>query len=476
MKTHDVRAACQAGMQGVDRDTRLLIGVSGGSDSVALLYLLHEWMAGEPGVLGVAHLNHGIRDEVADADEAFVRDLAAHLNRPCHTRRVDVPALSKANGLSTEMAARAARQAFFADCVREHGYELVVLAHTRDDQAETLLLRLLRGAGASGLSAMAPETTVDGVRYRRPLLSVSKADVRAELERRGAAWREDTSNADPVYLRNRVRNRLVPLLQQEFNPNIVDTLARTATILRDEDREQEQRTDIDLSHCVTDRPDTLDVARCINLSLVRRRRVIRRWLLSLDTVTEALSFDAVERVLDLCTDQQGTAQTPLEGGGLVRREYDRLLYVRKTTAHQSDARYRVPVPGTRPFPEWGIQVRTVHATGYERPEQERCGQCPASGWLSARAVGEAPLYVRTWRAGDRFSPYGLSGTRKVQDIFVDRKVPRESRTHIPLIECNDEIVWIPGYRVAAGYAVEDPAAPSIQVAITTVNADGPRTP
>ena len=219
----------------IRRGQHVLVAVSGGADSVAMLLALDELKRLLGIRLTVAHLNHHIRGNEAKKDAEFVRKLAAGLKIPFVGGDADVPRLAKSRGLSIEMAAREARYEFLADAARKKGADVIATAHTADDQAETVLLKLCRGAGSRGLSGIPRETTINGVRVVRPLLDVTRVEIESFLRRKKQAWREDRTNRDTAYLRNRVRHELLPMLESKLNPGIREALLRTADILREED-------------------------------------------------------------------------------------------------------------------------------------------------------------------------------------------------------------------------------------------------
>ena len=350
----------------------LLIGVSGGADSVALLHGLVE-LGYRP---HVCHLNHRWRGAASDADAQFVQALAGKLGLP-----VTIGARKVAHA---EAAARCARQEFFERVAKKTGLRTLVLAHTADDQVETFLLRLLRGAGPTGLGAMWPDRQIGRVRVVRPLLDVTRQEVLAYLAKHQLAYREDASNADRRFLRNRVRHELLPLLERDYNPGIRTVLRRTAEILRAEAGQE---------------------------PAAWQRREIRRQL-------GAVSFQQVEE-----------------------------------TRKRLPAKWPLNMPGKTVIRELGVVLECAGSTAPFRKRQGGVKPPHSKDYLDAEALGPRP-FVRTWRDGDRFQPLGMTGQKKIQDFFVDVKVPRQERGRVPLLCATDgRIALVVGCRLAEPFKV-----------------------
>jgi len=409
----------------VPAGTRLVAAVSGGADSVALLHALHALRI--PAT--VAHLNHQLRGTESDADEHFVRSLADALGFPFYSTSTDVRQLAERCGLSIEMAARQARHDFFA----EFGDATIALAHHADDQVETFLLRLARGAGPEGLSGMPFVQSIHGLRIIRPLLALRRSQLVQWLNENGWMWREDASNQDEQYLRNRVRHVILPLLERELNPNIRQTILRSMDILREENGwMDDQLGDV-----------TLDPA----LPLAAKRRLLRKWLF--DNGADEAGYDAVENILSLMENGDGTRIYELNDRQRVLVEYGRPRFEQVNTP--------------RAEPSWKIIIS--EGTGWRKDPCKQIGLLPAEASFDAARVGGAPIEIRPYQPGDRMQPLGIEGSQKLQDIFTDRKVPREQRKHIPVVVCRGEIIWLPGYRIARGWAVEGTNGRSVHVRI-----------
>ncbi len=422
--------------------TRAVAALSGGADSTALVHLLHELAgAGELRLSGVAHFNHQLRAG-ADGDEAAARSTAEKLGLPFFAGRDDVRARAARESRSIEDAARAARHEFFARALEHFGADVVAVGHTRDDQAETFLLRLLRGAGPRGLSGMHPRSG----HIVRPLLDVRRGDLRAYLHARGIAFVEDETNADVAIPRNRVRAELLPLLEGRFNPGVVDALANQAELARDEWLWMSEQLGGDL------RVETL-------LALPRAHRRLALWAAMNGAAggrTVALSH--VEAVLELL-ERPGSNWSVDAPGHVVERRGDRVVLRegRSNDARSSEAnffRYPLSIPGEVTLPEQGLVVsaqldaaeagvRALRAAVRNRAT----AVVDADGWA-------APLAVRNRRPGDRFRPFGLKGRKKLQDFLVDRKVSREDRDRVPLVvDENDRILWVAGHEIDEAFQV-----------------------
>ena len=439
---------------------RVLAAVSGGGDSVALLHLLAELAEREAVALaGVAHFNHRLRPPACDDDERFCRDLASRLDLPCVVESCDVAEMARSERISVEHAGHRARHAFFGRAAARLGACRVALGHTIDDQAETYLLRLLRGAGAAGFSAMGPRADL----VVRPLLTVPRADLRAYLVTRQVSFREDASNRDRRVPRNRIRHDLIPSLRA-YSPRVVEVLAREAEIAR-ADEEWLKGAANELGAGLVQSIEggaEVDAAGLAALHPALGRRIARDALVRVSG--RAVGFDHIERFRRLARG----VPTRVDFPGCRAERLEGIIRLTARTGRGAVARvapfaYRLEVPGEVLVPEAGVTISAEPAgPGFQRP--------PATSWpkmsgnpAPERAVAVAtagPLTVRNWRPGDRFRPLGLDGHRKkLQDLFVDRKVSRAERARTPLVlDAEDRIVWVVGQGVGDDFRVTRGAA------------------
>jgi tRNA(Ile)-lysidine synthase len=430
----------------------LLLAVSGGADSTAMAVALAGLRRRYRLQLTLAHLHHGIRGADADEDARFVRRLARALKAGFVMEKADVPRLARRRGVSLEMAARKARYDFLERAARRIGAGSIATAHTADDQAETVLLRLARGVGPQGLAGIPYRAERRELVLLRPLLDVTRRQVEAFLRRRGVAWREDTSNRDPAFLRNRVRHQILPLLAKQLNPHVREALCRLADITGEENQWMEQEA-ARLGYAGS-------VANLASYPIPLARRVLRQWLGKKRILPDALDFEAVERVRALAAGSRGGRSVPVAGGWRVIRRGGQLRVERAATAARISFGVRLRVPGrTSTGSGWRVQVE--RGRGYAAPEG---GVLEA--WVDAGRVGRSRLTARSWRPGDRIRPLGLEGSKKIQDLFVDLKIPREQRDRVPVMECRGEVVWVPGSRVSRNWAVSGPQAPSLRLRVS----------
>ncbi len=428
----------------IPRAGRVVAAVSGGGDSVALLHLLAE--LAERSLLtlaGVAHVNHRLRGPASDEDERFCRDLARRFGVPCLVESAAVADVARSRRVSVERAGHHVRHAFFARAAAELGSGRVALGHTIDDQAETVLLRLIRGAGAAGLSGMRPRAGL----LVRPLLGVGRAELRRYLADGGIPFREDASNADLRVPRNRVRHELLPQLRT-YSPRIVEALARQAEIARADEAWLSRRANEAAADLVSQERGLveLDAVGLAALPAALARRVARDALARVEPRRREIGFDAIERVRR--TAAVGAAPTDVPDCR-VERVAGRVRLVPRRGRHRPAPRpgfaYRLAIPGEVAVPEAGVRVRA------EVVEAAAGARADAGGGRKAVVALPAavPLVVRSWRFGDRYRPLGLGGrSRKLQDLFVDRKVPRAERTRIPLVlDADGRVVWVVGFGI-----------------------------
>jgi tRNA(Ile)-lysidine synthase len=406
-------------------------------DSMVLLHVLQALAPGRGWTLIAAHLNHQLRGRSSDADERFVKAACRRLAVRCVSARRDVKGLASRRGISTEMAARAVRHRFLSRSARRAKCPVMAMAHHADDQAELVLLRLLRGSGSEGLGGMsvAGSSPADaGIRLVRPLLETPRARIAAYARQAGIRFREDRSNADCRFLRNRVRHELLPLLRAKYQPAIDRVLVRVASILS---TENEYLTGL-ASGWLKDGGEPFD-----RLPLALRRRVVQ-----LQSTALGLGLD-----FETCEELLGKPGRPVNtpGGAILALSPDgRLMRVpRRTLAHMGEAlRVRLGAAGRVRFAGRDFTWRTLAVRGSLR-RLSRTGEES----FDADRVGDK-VVLRHWRAGDRFQPIGMDWPVKLQDLFTNHKVPAAERRGRVVAESGaGEIFWVEGLRIGERFKV-----------------------
>src|SRR5438094_3237958 len=440
---------------------RVGVAVSGGADSVALLRLLLELRTELGVVLSVVHFNHKLRGLEADADEQFVAELASQNKLEFHRESGDVTAYSAAKHLSLETAAREMRYGFFNQLLAEGRVNRVVTAHTLDDQAETVLLRVVRGAGTRGLAGIYPQLSVSSSQFSvggqtsvegrqqlcgsivRPLLGVRRKELEAYLFAEGQRWREDSSNRDLRHARNRVRHGILPRLERNLNPAVRENLAETAEIARAEEEYWNAEVGRILQASAGHRRDAgaaVGLENFVALPLALQRRLVRA---AAENFGLRLEFRHVEEILELISNGcPGKAALP--DGWMASIDKGELKFEPAPQIAESirDYQYLLPVPGKVPVPETGTLFEVVLISA-EKPEA-----CNAENLLDLGAI-TGKLMVRNWHAGDRFWPAHTKGPKKVKELLQEKHVTGEERKLWPVIVRGNEIVWVRGFPTPA---------------------------
>jgi tRNA(Ile)-lysidine synthase len=416
---------------------RLAVGLSGGADSVALLRALHL-RSGELGlVLHAAHLHHGLRGAEADGDLEFARNLAAELSVPFHEARVDVAAAAQAAAgkahESIEEAARRLRYDWFRQLMAAGEVEAVATAHTRDDQAESVLGKFLRGAWTEGLSGIHPVIEFPEGRVLRPMLAVTRAEIVAYLKWLGQGWREDSSNAELVYTRNRLRHELLPLLES-WNPQLRERLTQMATLARDEETWwQAQVTALAGQILKHGRPVrgggrtgdnglTLEIERLAEQPVAMQRRLLRY---AAERLGAATDFAATELLRMLALTGHAGQRRELAGGLRAERSHRELRLERNPAAGAAEAaallpEYEFAIPGEIMAEAFGVRLQ-----------------------IEAKMEG-LKARLRNWKPGDRVRPRYSSAPRKVKEVLERLRVTGSSRKLWPVLEVEGRIVWMQG--------------------------------
>ena len=432
----------------------IVAGVSGGPDSMALLFALWDLREFYPGTdVIVSHVNHGLRGAESDEDAEFVREAAQRLSFPFECVRVDTEGFRKKRGLSLEDAARELRYGFFNDVLTKHSAQKIATAHTLNDQAETVIMRLIRGSGSQGLAGIRP--LVGNI--IRPLINVTKYEAMEYLQSKGEPWREDSTNSSDEFLRNRVRNELIPLLES-YNPAVEQVLSRVAAVCAAEadfiSAEAEKRfrgiARVVAGGVLGDTEKLLREPPAIRFSVMRKSILAVKGDLNSVSAKHLFSIDEVLR------SSEPSAEINLPGGVVFHAGHGVFFFTR-------EERFRE-------FPQTEIKNHGTHRisrdleVAIELTDDASLWGAADVGHFAPEKVG-FPVTLRSFSEGDRFVPLGMKGVKKLKDFFIDEKIPRFLRKKVPVFETRDGIIWLGGLRMDNRFKADETKGPWLRIII-----------
>ena len=431
------------------RNDSVLVAVSGGPDSVVLLHVLvclREFCGISR--IAVLHFDHQLRGDASAADRDFVKALAETFGLAFHAASEDVRAYQLRHRLSLEMAARACRHRFFREALSRFEANAIALGHTANDQAEEILLRLLRGTGPSGMAGMRSRTTGGLI---RPLLFATRKDITAYLEDQQLSFREDVSNRDQAHQRNALRHSIFPVLESAFHPGVVEVLCRHTRLAAEEESCWQ---DLLATHwatvCTAESPSRIVLSRRDLLALhpALQKRLLRSAIERLQGNLQGVYAAPIEALCRMLAGRAPDRSISLPGGLWVLFEGGFLIFSREFQESippvGEDFILTMNGPGRYRYPSFGVSL------GLEViPSTEGAGPFPDgrdTAWLDAGRI-KWPLFLRFWKHGDRFYPLKLGGSKKLQDFFVDSRVPARVRRRVPILCDQEKICWVVGYRL-----------------------------
>jgi tRNA(Ile)-lysidine synthase len=439
---------------------RVLVGVSGGPDSVALLHILMEIAPEYALTLAIGHLNHSLRGGASDRDAEFVEALARQTGLAIFSEKKDVRRFGRHHRLSIEAAGRRVRYAFFTKTCETHGFNKIALGHHLDDNAELILMNLLRGSGPAGLSGIPP---VRDHHIVRPLIDITRQQIMAYLTRKKCDYVTDASNTDCRYLRNRIRSELLPMLTTEYNGNLAANLHKMAIVCRAENKWAEETLDPILDACVIDHTENkirMSVSQVAGLDPAVQRRLFRRAIKQLTGDLRKISFENIEAVRGLLADGQSWKSIDLPHRIRAGRSDKSLVFSKE----KGSLRHIPPTKPTKPEQVFTYYYTppgeiTIHEVGlllvftFFDIEQFPIKNNAADPARSATVYLDLdkltfPVIIRSRKVGDRFSPLGLGGTQSVGKYLAGREKDRRQRSLCPVMTCENRIVWIIGYGIA----------------------------
>ena len=432
----------------------IVAGVSGGSDSMALLFALCDLRELYPDIdVIVSHVNHGLRGAESDEDAEYVREAAGRLNFSFECVRVDTEGFRKKRGLSLEDAARELRYDFFNDILAKRSAQRIATAHTLNDQAETVIMRLIRGSGSQGLAGIRPSVG----NIIRPLINVTKLEAREYLQSKGVSWREDSTNSSNEFLRNRIRNELIPLLES-YNPAIEQVLSRVAAVCAAEadfiSAEAERK--FNKLARVVDEGVLGDTEKLLREPPAIRFSVMRKSILAVKGDLNSVSAKHLFSMDEVMRSGESSAEVNLPGGVVFHTGHGVFFFTREDEL--------------REFPPTEIKNHGTHRVSrdlevtVELTDDSSLWGAPDVGYFSLEKVG-FPIALRSFSEGDRFVPLGMRGAKKLKDFFIDEKIPRFLRKKVPVFETRDGIIWVGGLRTDNRFKADRMKGPWLRIRV-----------
>mgnify|MGYP000852373627 FL=1 len=430
-----------------DKDN-IVVGVSGGPDSMTLLYVLLDIKKEIHMNIYVAHVNHGVRGKEADEDEEYVRKISKSLGLPFYSKRIDMEGYAKENKLSSEEAGRKLRYEFFREILSSVGGGKIAVAHNKNDQAETLLMRFLRGTGIDGLK---------GMEYKkgdiiRPLLDISRKEIEAYVSERHIQTRLDKTNLEPIYNRNKIRLELIPYIEKNFNPNIIETLSRTSKVMMLDSSFLEDyswKIYYEIVKVQNESSIILDKGLFLKQDKSIMQRVIRNSILKINGSLQGFTERHISDIVNLFKDNTTGKSIDLLNGIVAKTSYDRLIIEKGQNVEKKSLNYKLNIGGTTNIEEFNLSLETtvLPIEKFKINFNNRFIK-----YFDYDKI-EGNLFVRNRLKGDKFVPFGMKGKKKLKDLFIDEKVPKEDRDTIPLIADEENIIWVVGFRTSELYKI-----------------------
>lgn len=432
----------------IEENDNILVGVSGGPDSMALLYVLLEIKELIPFNIYIAHVNHGVRGDDAKADQLFVEEIARKLNLPYYTKNVNMIQYGKEKGISSEEAGRELRYGFFREILTSLGGGKIAVAHNMNDQAETLIMRFLRGTGIDGLKGM-DFITKDII---RPILGIGRREIETYISNKKIDTVLDKTNLESIYSRNKVRLELIPYIEENFNPNIVNTLWRTSRISSIDSEFLEEFSEERYNIIVKSQDKhsiILDSGKLLGEHKSIQQRIIRSCILKVNGSLQGITETQISSVINLFQAFNTGKEVHLSNGIVAKTSYEDLIIQKNINKDFSRYLYKLNSPGVNNLEDIGysfnIEIFPMDKDFTMKKEKN-------TRYFDLDVV-KGDLFVRNRLEGDRLTPFGMRGTKKLKDYFIDEKVPKETRDKIPLIVDDENILWVVGYRTNDIYKV-----------------------
>ncbi|NLJ87278.1 MAG: tRNA lysidine(34) synthetase TilS [Epulopiscium sp.] len=444
----------------IDKEDKIVVGVSGGADSICLLHILKELSKDYPFEITAVHVNHGLRGKEADEDESFVRDICRQWDISFNAFHIDIKEEAKRRKSSEEEAGRKARYEIFEKLRKEINANKIAVAHNMNDQAETVLMQLFRGSGMKGLAGI-PLIRANII---RPLLAVSREEIEDYCKNNHIPFRQDSTNVLNIYTRNKIRNELIPLIKENFNPNIVGSLYNLAHLLREEDDYLESIAQESFKQVLKEKNTdyiVLDNNIFNSYNIVIQRRLLRIAIKELIGNIKDIEYNHITDIIELS--YKGTGKRiSLPRGLVVKKQYDDLLLQVSENKDLSFC-YNIPTQGSIVIKEAGIKVETRIL---DKKTFKLFNQNTYTKSFDYDKIKDT-LQIRTRCEGDRI--FFEEGSKKLKKFFIDEKIPKDNRNQIPLLADGNRILWVIGYRYSDFYKITSSTNKVLEVKVININ-------
>lgn len=442
----------------IEEKDNIVIGVSGGADSMSLLYVLLEIQKEIEFNIHIVHVNHGVRGKDSDSDQAFVKRKARELDLPYYTKNVDMVKYGKEKGISAEEAGRKLRYGFFRQVLKKSGKGRIAVAQNKNDQAETLLMRFFRGTGIDGLKGM--EYIYKDI--IRPILGISRPEIEAYIKENKIETVLDKTNLMPIYTRNKIRLELIPYIEKEFNPNIINTLWRTSEISSIDSNFLEKYSKERYTKVVKKEHKkyiVLNGEKFLREDRSIQQRIIRQAIEKINKSLQGITEAQVTSVLNMYLAKETGKEYHLSNNIIAKTSYNNFIIQKGASEISVDYMYSLNMEGHTSIKEVGY---SFDLKILDKKEVEELKESQHLKYFDYDEIN-GNLALRNRQAGDRIVPSGMKGSKKIKDYFIDEKVPKELRDKIPLIVDDENILWVVGYRASEIYKVGEKTEKILQV-------------
>lgn len=435
----------------VNGGDKIILGVSGGPDSICMLHILN-YLKDEFNIkIYAAHLNHKIRGIEAQKDAMYVAKICDIMRVPCFIRAIDVPAYCKEKGVSLEEGARTLRYNMFFEIKDKIGADKIAIAQNINDQAETVIMRMMRGTGLQGLK---------GIQYKRedgiirPLLDVDRAYIEEYCEQNNLNPRIDQTNLEEIYTRNKIRLKLIPYMVENFNPNLKESISRMTNLLKDDSDfiiQESNKSFDEICSEMSDNTISVDIDKFINTHKALKNRIIRKCINFVLGNIEGIEQKHIQDVNDLINTDKNNIRIDLPKGILVYKKSGNILFTDEEIVEEKISYdYIIPKSGYIKIKESNtlVESKILSIEEYKKFSSDKYVK-----FFDADKI-EGTLHIRNRRNGDKIKLLGLGGSKKIKDLFIDLKIPKEERDLIPILSDEKGIIWVIGHRMSEDYKID----------------------